>query len=394
MLLLLALAASVHSDFEGGSIGKVEQVAPAHFRCALKGETDQDGRNRQANWYYFRVDGAAGRDLVIDLVNIPGEYNYRPNRGSVTKDTPAVYSYDGKTWRHFESFEYDASEPRMRLRLMPAKGDRVWIAHVPPYTNADLAGLLDTFAKDPHLKRESAGKTVAGRDIPLLTITNPNVPEQRKKVAWLMFRQHSWEAGSSWAGEGAIRFLLSSDPRAERIRGMYVFRILPMCDPDGVARGGVRFNLHGFDLNRNWDAVDAARMPEIAAQRKAVLDWVDSGHRIDLFLSLHNTETGEYLEAPPAFDQLASRFFRLLKETTTFNPTRGLAIAAETTTPGKPGRMTVNQGLYHDRHIPAFLMEQMIAFNTRLGHLPNVEDRLEFGGALARAVAAALEGPR
>jgi len=65
-------------------------------------------------------------------------------------------------------------------------------------------------------------------------------------------------------------------------------------------------------------------MPEIAAQRKAVLDWVDAGNRLDLFLALHNTETGEYLEGPPGsrHSDLLARFFRLLKENTTFNPTR------------------------------------------------------------------------
>jgi hypothetical protein len=60
----------------------------------------------------------------------------------------------------------------------------------------------------------------------------------------------------------------------------------------------VRFNANGYDLNRNWDAVDPRRMPEIAAQRKAILDWVDSGRRIDFFLTLHNTESEDYIAGP------------------------------------------------------------------------------------------------
>jgi len=71
-----------------------------------------------------------------------------------------------------------------------------------------------------------------------------------------------------------------------------------MVDPDGVARGGVRFNKYGYDLNRNWDAPDPKLMPEIWAQRKAVLDWVDQGRRIDLFLSMHNNETIDYIATP------------------------------------------------------------------------------------------------
>ena len=83
LITLLAAAAAapaaitIRSDFEGGSIGRVEQVAPAHFRCAVNGEVDQDKRNRQASWYYFQVDGAAGTELTLDLTELAGEYNYR-----------------------------------------------------------------------------------------------------------------------------------------------------------------------------------------------------------------------------------------------------------------------------------------------------------------------------
>ena len=86
-----------------------------------------------------------------------------------------------------------------------------------------------------------------------------------------MFRQHSWESGSSWVGEGAVRALLSAE--LSDLRNEIQWKIIPMCDPDGVARGGVRFNYKGYDLNRNWDVVDP-EMPEITAQRKAVADWI------------------------------------------------------------------------------------------------------------------------
>jgi hypothetical protein len=201
-----------------------------------------------------------------------------------------------------------------------------------------------------------------------------------------MFRQHSWETGSSWAGEGALRYLLSAAPEAVEMRRGAIFKIFPMADPDGVARGGVRFNKNGYDLNRNWDAVNDELMPEIAAQRKAVLDWVDSGKPIHLFLSLHNTETSEYLEGPAEFRDLVDDFRKRLIDTSTFHSTRQEPRDAEaSTTPGKPGRMTVNQGLYHDRRTPAMIMEQMIAFNPRLGRRPTIEDRLSFGAGLVRA---------
>ena len=148
---LLLLSISIGTNFEGGSLGKIERAAPAHFRCAVKGESDQDGRNRQANWYYFRVDGATGAKVVVDLVNLPGEYNYRPNRGAVTKDTIPVYSEDRLSWRHFDrtALEYDEREPSLRLKFQP-RGPHFWIAHVPPYTNAGLEALFPTQRTQPY----------------------------------------------------------------------------------------------------------------------------------------------------------------------------------------------------------------------------------------------------
>lgn len=374
----------VTADFEGGSIGRVEAVTDTHLRCALEGETDQNGRNRQANWYYFRLDNVRGRDLTIDLVNLPGEYNFVPNRGAVTKDTVPVFSTDNRTWTHFPGAEYDGAEPSLRLRLRPETA-RVWIAHVPPYTNRHLAERLRSIKGRPGVTVKSIGKTPERRDIPLVTLTDPKVEDDGKKVVWLMFRQHSWEAGSSWAGDGALELLASEDPAAARLRREIVWKVLPLCDPDGVARGGVRFNQYGFDLNRNWDVDHPAALPEITAQRKAIYEWVDSGRRIDFFLTLHNTETGEYLQGPDI--PLLQRAYSILKETTTFAPTVPPRVMAKT---ADAGRFTVTQALYRSRKIPAFLMEQMVARNPKLGRFPTVEDRRRFGAELVRAIAALL----
>jgi hypothetical protein len=390
-----AQSIQIVSNFEGGALGKVERVSGTHFRCGVKGESDQDGRNRQANWYYFRVDGARGQAVTIDLINLPGEYNYRPNRGAVTGDTLPWYSEDNQHWQPVVASEYQSAAPLLRIRLTP-RANKIWIAHVPPYTNQHLQRLLRKFKTHPALRQQVIGRTAQGREIPLLTITDERAPAAQKKVLWLMFRQHSWEAGSSWAGEGAVRFLLSSDPVAAEIRRTAIFKIFPLCDPDGVARGGVRFNANGFDLNRNWDTVDEAKMPEIAAQRKAILGWVDSGQRVDMLLTLHNTETAEYLEGPPdaagQHHPLMERFFKLLSESNTFAPTRPPQSAAASTTIDKPGRMTVIQGLHKDRQLPAFLIELRITRHPKLGRQPTPEDRQQFGADLVRAMWQSVAG--
>ncbi|MBI3208513.1 MAG: hypothetical protein HYZ37_06385 [Candidatus Solibacter usitatus] len=385
MLPLFALI-TIQTSFDGGSLGRIEKVSEVHFRLGAKGDVDQDKRNRQANWYYFRVDGAKlGTKLTLDMVDLPGEYNYKPNRGAIQKETPPVISYDNERWKHLETFTYDADEPKLRLEVTPAAA-RFWIAHVAPYTNAHLDRLRQRARRSRAFREEKIGKSVQGRDLFVWTI-EPSGPA--RKTIWLMFRQHSWESGSSYAGEGAVLELLENESLRRGVR----WKIFPFCDPDGVARGNVRFNVHGYDLNRNWDVEDPVKMPEIAAQRNAIRKWLEQGNKIDLFYSLHNTETGEYLEGPPGKEHatLAERFFAALISKTSFHPSRRLTFSTASTTEGMRGRMNVAQGLYNDWKLPAFLMEQRISFNEKLKRLPLPEDRIRFGRELVAAIRKAVE---
>ncbi len=395
--LLAAPRFTVDTRFEAGSAGRVETVSENHIRVAVIGETDQGKRNRQPSWFYFRLDGAAGREVIIELDQLHGEYNYKKHDGSGLRNMKPVYSYDNLTWTHFDSSEWDAKSSSIKVRLKPAK-DRVWIARQPPYTTAHLERLLKEIGGSKYLKREVVGKTAGGRPILLLTVTNPAAPDQNKKVIWLMARQHAWESGTSWVCEGALRFLVSADPAAARIRDGYVFKIFPMADPDGVVRGGVRFNAYGYDLNRNWDTADPQRMPEIFAQRKAMLEWIDRGGRMDLFVSLHNTESADFISGSlaaggPPVQELAHRFSKLLDETSFYAP-KGPRDGSAALKSADKGRLTVYDYLFRERKAPAFLMELMVDTNPKLSRPPTVADRLEFGAALVRSMAAAVAGGR
>lgn len=388
-----ASGTSITTKFEGGS-GNVEKLSDTHFRCQIAGEEDQDKRNHQSSWFYFRIDGVRGRELTVDLTGFRGEYNYKPTDGGwAAKLRPAV-SFDDKNWSFVQDATFSAEGPQLRLKIKP-EGDSVWIARIPPYVNRHLAALLKEVAKHPHLKQESAGTTPEGRPMTLLTITDPSAPMTEKKVVWLMTRQHSWEAGSSWVGEGAIRFLLSDTADAKQIRQKFVFKIFPMCDPDGVARGGVRFNKYGFDLNRNWDTIEQKRMPEIYAQHKAMIDWLDSGKSIDFFMTVHNTESQDYIDGPvtaggPAVGAMIRKLSAELASRTAFHSPGGPRDMRSSTTPGMKGRMSVNQGLFRERKVPALLMELMTERSPKLGHEPTIQDRLDFGAGLVQSIAAAL----
>lgn len=396
MFVLLAVI-SISAQFEGGSVGKIEHVTNTHIRCSLVGQSDQNGRNRQASWYFFQIKGARHQTLVIDLVDLPGEYNYKSNQGAVTKDIVPVFSEDNQKWQFVTRVEYNAEEPRLRLFLTP-NTDHLWIAHTPPYTNTRLAQLMRTLGKTSSFQSEVIGLSVHKRPLFLWTITDTSVQEPEKKVIWLMARQHSWETFTSWVTEGAVRFLVSDTNVARTLRRQAIWKILPTADPDGLALGGVRFNANGYDLNRNWDTANPVMMPEIVAQRAAILRWVDSGRRVDLFLSMHNTETSEYLEGPPDEDGLYAdfglRFFKLLKAQTSFTPSRPFSSANRTTNADSPGRMTVVQGLWRDHRLPAYITEQRVSRNPGSGQLLTIENRKNYGKQLVHVLFDAASTPK
>jgi hypothetical protein len=361
----------------------------------VRGESDQDKRNHQPSWFYFRMQGVARREITIDLTGFRGEYNYRSHDGSGHRNTHPVFSFDGKTWRHFQDTEWIAETATIRLRIRP-EGDRLWIARQPPYTDGNLRALLRDISRHKDFQQETYGGSVGGRPLLLFTITDQAVPVSGKKVIWLLARQHSWESGTSYVAEGLLRRLLGADAEAARLRRDHIFKVMIMADPDGVARGGVRYNANGYDLNRNWDAIDAKLMPEIAAQHRAIMHWLDSGGRIDLFLTLHNTESADYIAGRlsaggPDLQALGQRFWTLLDRSGMFHSPGGARDTAASTTAGKKGRMDVVQALFAQRKIPAFVMEQMVDFHPRLKRWPTVEDRMKFGAALAAILTTALK---
>jgi len=92
----------------------------------------------------------------------------------------------------------------------------------------------------PELVRlEFIGKSFEGRDLPLLTVTNPRTgPEARKCAIWIDGNVHGNEVQGSEAALYAVWYLLERHGEVEqatRLLDERVFYVLPMQNPDGRA---------------------------------------------------------------------------------------------------------------------------------------------------------------
>lgn len=116
--------------------------------------------------------------------------------------------------------------------------------------------------------------------------TRPNAFPNKRYVL-LTARVHPGEAPASHIMHGAVDFLLDPhDPRSAQLLKEYVFVIVPMINPDGVARGHSRADTTGQNLNRMYRNPDPNKHPTIFALRHLLLTLQATG-RLALYIDMH-----------------------------------------------------------------------------------------------------------
>jgi hypothetical protein len=179
--------------------------------------------------------------------------------------------------------ETDATVPLLPLRetdaTVPLLPLRETDATVPVLHGGDC--LLGRSREEVYFCREMLCRSVQGRRVELWTITDregmetardgcvlsdtrlfplartgverrPRRAPGRREV-FVSARVHPGETPASHTLAGLIQFLTrpaEEDPRAAALRRMFVFRIVPCLNPDGVARGHYRADTFGKNLNR------------------------------------------------------------------------------------------------------------------------------------------------
>ena len=61
-----------------------------------------------------------------------------------------------------------------------------------------------------------------------------------EKVVFLTGRVHPGESPSSWVMRGVIHYLTGETDTAVHLRNVFIFKIVPMMNPDGVIVGNTR----------------------------------------------------------------------------------------------------------------------------------------------------------
>jgi murein tripeptide amidase MpaA len=192
-------------------------------------------------------------------------------------------SYDRETWFRIDT---DYQDGELIFNHIP-EFDHVFYAYFVPYSYERHLDLIHKSQLSPDTQLITLGQTLDGRDMSLLQIGQE--AEGKKKV-WITARQHPGESMAEWYVEGLLQRLFDHDDAVSRLlMEEAVFYIVPNMNPDGSARGHLRTNAVGSNLNREWLEPSLDKSPEVFYVREKMLET-----GVDMFLDIHGDEAIPY----------------------------------------------------------------------------------------------------
>ncbi len=244
----------VNARFHSGNINVLDARDPGHVRLAIR--VDEGSEHYQ--WFHFRVAGAKGTAVRMVIENAGGA-SYPDG----WEGYRACASYDGDTWFRVETAYQD---DQLIIRHTPT-ADACFYAYFAPYPHERHRALVGRLQQQPGVALEVLGHTLDRRDLDLLTVGRGDLP------IWIIARQHPGESMAEWLVEGLLERLCDpADPVARRLLDHTRVYVVPNMNPDGSARGHLRTNACGANLNREWQTPSLDRSPEV----KLVRDKMDS----------------------------------------------------------------------------------------------------------------------
>jgi cytosolic carboxypeptidase protein 5 len=183
-----------------------------------------------------------------------------------------------------------------------------FFAYAPAYPYEDISRTVQHYVSrcpdDSKCFKEVLTTSIDGRSVEIVTLSNKNnfcdtkeamLPDlfpfstgrceaSKKPVIFITARVHPGETPSSFVMEGILNLVFSNDLRAAALRNNFVFKIVPVLNPDGVFRGNFRVDQNGVNLNRCYIDPDKHTHPSIYAVKK-YFEYL--GPQIKYYFDLH-----------------------------------------------------------------------------------------------------------
>ncbi|MEE2929920.1 MAG: M14-type cytosolic carboxypeptidase [Pseudomonadota bacterium] len=268
------MSVGISAAFDSGNIIVKDASDPENIRL----EIAKDHQSDFYMWFHFRVTGEPGQSVRLKIENAGGAAYPKG-----WENYSAVASSDLQNWNRV-STQYDGNTLTIDATLDLGA---LYVAYFAPYSSERHQQLVADALRDERVQLTVLGQTLDGRDLDMLTIGSPG-PE--KRTLWITARQHPGETMAEWWVEGFLERLLdpiSAD--AKHVLEQAVIHLVPNMNPDGSARGHLRTNAVGVNLNREWQEPTLEKSPEVYL---VLNKMIETG--CDLALDVHGDEALPY----------------------------------------------------------------------------------------------------
>ena len=265
---------TISDQFDSGNINVVKADSASDIQLEIRTDNASDFYQ----WFHFRMEAPIGEHYCLSIKNCaeaayPGGWiNYK-----------VCTSYDRQNWFRTPA-SYQDGELKFEIETQQSS---VYFAYFAPYSHERHLDLIAWAEADTRVVNETLGHTLDGRAMHLLSVSETPKPKHR---VWIIARQHPGESMAEWFIEGLLQALLNEDnPLATKLLQTTQFYIVPNMNPDGSARGNLRTNTAGSNLNREWLEPSMEKSPEVFLVRERMQQTGG-----DIFLDIHGDEALPY----------------------------------------------------------------------------------------------------
>ncbi|XP_042526057.1 cytosolic carboxypeptidase 3 [Dipodomys spectabilis] len=286
--------------FESGNLQKVVKVAEYEYQLTLRPDLFT---NKHTQWFYFQVTNTQAatpyRFTIVNFTKPASLYN-RGMRPLFYSEKEAQshhigWQRTGDQIKYYKNNLGQEGRPFFSLTWtcqFPHSQDTCYFAHCYPYTYSNLQDYLSAVNSDPvrsqFCKIRVLCHTLARNMVYVLTITSPlkNPNSSKRQAVILTARVHPGETNSSWMMKGFLDYLLGDSSDAQLLRDTFIFKVVPMLNPDGVIVGNYRCSLSGRDLNRNYTSLVKESFPAVWYTRNMIHRLMEK-REVILYCDLH-----------------------------------------------------------------------------------------------------------
>jgi murein tripeptide amidase MpaA len=367
----------INSRFDSGNIKVLSLDSPSNIQL----EINKDNHCDYYQWFHFKLHSTPFIEHKLHI-NELAKSAYPDG----WKGYQALASYDRETWFRVDT---QFTGEQLVIEFTP-EYESVYFAYFAPYSYERHLDLIASVQMSFDCRHELLGLTIDGREMNLLVIGEPDTQDDesdaqtksalnRKHKVWITARQHPGETMAQWLTEGLLNRLLDEDDGlAKSLLQDCVFYIVPNMNPDGSARGHLRTNALGVNLNREWQAPSKEKSPEVFY----VLNKMEQTG-VDLYLDVHGDEALPYnfvagSEGIPNYNERLKTLEDIFKQTLlTVTPEFQDTHGYDKDAPGKANLTVASNAVGHKFDCLAYTLEMPFKDNA---NLPDVS----FGWSIPR----------